>query len=352
MTRLEEILKRQIATQGPLTIAQYMSECLLHPQHGYYTTQTPFGAEGDFITAPEVSQMFGELLGLSLAQSWLDQGAPTSFILAELGPGRGTLMSDIWRATRGVPGFHDAAQVTLLEAAPAMRTVQAETLADAHPTWIESLADLPELPLFLVANEYFDTLPVRQFLRSGAGWCERVVGLTEGALSFGLTPALPLSELAHRIDDTQDGDLVELSAAAETIAQAIGGHIAQHGGAALIFDYGDWRSTGDTFQAVRRHQKLSPLDGPGTADLTAHIDFERLTSAAACQVSQMQTQGIVLERLGITQRAQTLSQGLKGPALEALINAHRRLTHPDEMGTLFKTIAFAPDGAPLPAGYD
>jgi NADH dehydrogenase [ubiquinone] 1 alpha subcomplex assembly factor 7 len=191
MTALAALLIQRIRLAGPITVADYMAECLLHPVHGYYTTREPFGAAGDFITAPEISQMFGELTGLALAQAWLDQGAPAPFTLAEVGPGRGTLMADVLRATVRVPGFHAAAQVALVEASPRLRAVQAETLA-RYPTviWMDAVAALPRQPLFLIANEFFDALPIRQFQRGAAGWHERLIGLREGALAFGLSDLL------------------------------------------------------------------------------------------------------------------------------------------------------------------
>ncbi|WP_186766481.1 class I SAM-dependent methyltransferase [Puniceibacterium confluentis] len=352
MTALRDILVAQIAAQGPLTIAQYMTACLLHPEHGYYTTREPLGAAGDFTTAPEISQMFGEMIGLALAQSWLDQGAPGLITLAELGPGRGTLMADILRATAGVPGFHSAARLHLVEVSPVLRARQAAALGAFDPVWHDSVEALPEdAPLFLVANEFFDALPVRQFLRDGRGWRERVVGLRDGALAFGQTDALPDSALAHRLADTRDGDLVETCAPAATIAAALGARIASHGGLALVADYGDWRSLGDTFQAVQGHATADPLAAPGLADLTAHVDFEALARAAPCAHTRMAPQGELLERLGITARAQALATKLGGEALNSHVAAHRRLTHPDEMGTLFKMLGLFPHSAPTPPGF-
>ena len=351
MSLAEEIAAR-IARGGPITVADYMADCLLHPTKGYYTTRQVFGRQGDFITAPEISQMFGELVGLWLAQAWLDQGRPAPFTLAELGPGRGTLMADALRAARAVPGFVDAAQLVLVEASPRLRETQAQTLAAHDPAWIARVEDLPQAPLFLVANEFFDALPIRQFLRDGPGWRERQVGLVDGRLAFGLAPAQPQPALAHRLEDTRDGDLVEDCAAAAPVMDAIGRRIADHGGAALVVDYGDWRSLGDTLQALRGHARTDPLDAPGTADLTAHVDFEALARAAPCRHSRLTPQGVFLERLGITARAQALAARLTGDALTSHIAAHRRLTHPQEMGTLFKVMGFSPDGAPPLPGLD
>ena len=349
MTLRDALIKR-IAAQGPITIAEYMTTALLHPTHGYYTTRDPFGTQGDFTTAPEISQMFGELIGLCLAQSWLDQGAPSNFMLAELGPGRGTLMADILRATATVRGFHTSAQIVLVEASPVLRQAQAEMFKDRTPTWVNGVEDIPPGPLWLVANEFFDALPIRQFVRDGRGWRERCVGLDDGQLTFGLSPLGPQPALDHRREDTADGDLVELCAPATAVMGHIAPRIATQG-CALIVDYGDWRSQGDTLQAVRGHTPSDPLADPGNADLTAHVDFEALAQAAAPAAhTKVTPQGVFLERLGITQRAETLAQHLRDTALEQHIAAHRRLTHPDEMGNLFKVLGLFPDHAAPPPG--
>jgi SAM-dependent MidA family methyltransferase len=345
-------LLRRIRQTGPLSIADYMDECLTHPVHGYYTTRDPLGLRGDFVTAPEISQMFGEMLGLCLAQTWLDHGAPAPVALAELGPGRGTLMADILRATKAVPGFHEALSLHLVEVSPALRARQAEALGGFRPAWHDRIGDLPDLPLFLVANEFLDALPIRQFLRRGAGWAERVVGADGDRLAFGLTAPAPLATLADRLPDTAEGDLVEVSAAVRAVASEVGARVARDGGAALFVDYGVWRSRGDTFQAVRGHEKVDPLEAPGTADLTAHVDFEAVARAArrsGAAVTAMTTQGVFLERLGITARAQALAKGDRSDRVAA---EHRRLTHPAEMGDLFKVIAVHKDDRPPPPGFD
>lgn len=353
---LKADLIARIRETGPLSIADYMAECLLHPVHGYYTTRDPLGAAGDFTTAPEISQMFGELIGLVLAQSWIDQGRPDRFVLAELGPGRGTLMADLLRAARAVPGFTEAAEIHLVEASPTLRAAQAGTLKGYAPRWLDRAQDLPaDLPLFVVANEFFDALPVRQFVRQGAGWCERQVGLRDGKLAFGLGGEAPQAALAHRLEDTSAGDLVEICEAAPPIVSALAARIAARGGAALIVDYGDWRSLGDTLQALRAHEPADVLDDPGQADLTAHVDFEPLADAAraaGCAHGPLTPQGVFLERLGITARAQALARGLSGAALEDLVAAHRRLTHPEEMGNLFKVLGLYPPRATPPPGLD
>ncbi len=353
MTPLAERLAARIAADGPITMAQYMTDCLLHPQHGYYATRDPFGAAGDFTTAPEISQMFGELIGLCLAQCWMDQGRPSSFTLAELGPGRGTLMADALRAAASVPGFAESARLHLVEASPTLRARQKDALAAHAPAFIDSAEDLPDAPLYLIANEFFDALPIRQFQRDGSGWRERLVGLRDGALTLSFGDAIPRPELAHRKDDTKLGDLVETCAPAAAIAGAIAARIAAQGGAALIVDYGGWRSLGDTLQALRGHAPEDPLAHPGEADLTAHVDFEALASAAqGVAHSALTPQGVFLERLGITERARALAVRLSGQSLDSHIAAHRRLTHPAEMGSLFKVIGLYPHLAKPPPGLE
>jgi NADH dehydrogenase [ubiquinone] 1 alpha subcomplex assembly factor 7 len=353
MTALADLLIRRITATGPLTVADYMAECLLHPDHGYYSTRDPFGRHGDFTTAPEISQMFGEMLGLCLAQTWIDHGAPPAFVLAELGPGRGTLMADILRATRRVPGFHAAAKTVLVEASATLTQVQRETLRAFDVTWVDSVTDIPPGPMFLVANEFFDALPIRQFQRDPDGWRERMIGVSDGALSFGLSDATRVAMLDHRMSNTQPGNIVETCAPAQAIITDIATRIVADGGAAIVIDYGDSPSQGDTLQALKDHAFDPPLAHPGTADLTAHVDFGALALAAhSATVSALTPQGIFLERLGITQRAQTLAQNLTDAALDQHIAAHRRLTHPLEMGTLFKTIALTPPGSPRPPGFD
>ncbi len=354
MTALTERLTALIRAEGPMRMDSFMGLCLMHPEHGYYTTRDPLGAAGDFITSPEISQMFGELLGLALVQSWMDQGRPGRFALAELGPGRGTLMADMLRATRGVPGFHAALSVHLVEASPVLRARQADLLGQSGITWHDRAEDLPDAPLFVVANEFFDALPIRQLERSGAGWREHVVGLRDGALVPELEAVKTVPALAHRLDDTKDGDVVEICPAAAPVIDALGRRIAAHGGAAIIVDYGDWRSLGDTLQALRAQRPTPVLDAPGEADLTAHVDFEALARAVpdGCKHSRITPQGVFLERLGITARAQTLAKSLSGAKLDAHVAAHRRLTAPGEMGTLFKVMALYPETAGPPPGLE
>ena len=351
-TPLAALLADRIRAGGPMTLADYMADCLMHPEHGYYVGRDPFGSRGDFVTAPEISQMFGELIGICLAQAWIDQGKPPHIRIVELGPGRGTLMADLWRATTHVPGFHASATVHLVEISPILRGLQRGRVR--HAQWHDRLDQVPEGPLFLIANEFFDALPIRQFVRDGTVWRERVVGLDrDGRLQLGLSQPAPVPALAHRTRDTAQGEVVELCPAAAPIAADIGWRIAQAGGAAIIADYGDWRSKGDTFQALAGHKPVDPLAAPGQADLTAHVDFEVIArSAAPAVATPVRPQGVFLERLGITARARTLARRLTGAALESHVAAHRRLTHPEEMGHLFKVIGFHPRDAPPPPGLE
>lgn len=353
-TPLYDLFSRRIAKTGPISLAEYMAECLLHPKHGFYTTRDPLGAQGDFTTAPEISQMFGELLGLCLAQSWIDQGCPAPFTLAELGPGRGTLMADMLRATSNIPSFHDAMQLVLIEASPSLRAKQKDALAGHNITWGDTAADLPDQPLFLIANEFFDALPIRQFVRDDKGWRETQVALIDDKLSLGLSQPAPIALLDHRLDDTTKGCVVETCPSAAPIIDEIAQRIAKHGGSAIVIDYGEWHSRGDTFQALEKHTMVDPLDRPGSADLTAHVDFEALANDAknaGAHASMMIAQGELLARLGIVQRAEKLATHLTGSALESHIAAFDRLTNTEKMGFLFKAIAIAPNADLLPPGF-
>jgi len=354
MTPLKQHIITQIAASGPMRLSDYMAICLLHPQHGYYTTRPPFGTAGDFITAPEISQMFGELLGLCLAQAWLDQGAPPAFTLAELGPGRGTLMADVLRAVRGVAGFGAGAQVHLIEASPALRDVQRAALATHHVTWVNDISDLPDLPLFLLANEFFDALPIRQFHREGPAWAEVMVGAHNDQLVFGKTAPLRVEALEDKLAAANQGDVVEYCPSAAPIMAQIGAKISALGGAALIVDYGTWDGFGDSFQAMRAHAFTDPLQDPGLADLTAHVDFAALARAATRPDLRLDycAQGPFLQQLGLEHRSAQLAKTLQGKALEAHLAASARLTNTGEMGQLFKVLGLSPIAAPPLAGFN
>lgn len=356
MNALARLLLRRIESEGPLSLAEYMAECLLNPEHGYYSQARVFGRDGDFVTAPEISQMFGELLGLAIAQGWVDQGAPNPAVLAEAGPGRGTLMADMLRAMRPVPDMLDAMEIHFVEASPRLRDLQREAIAPHMAHWHAELSDLPAAPLFLIANEFLDALPIRQFRKVAQGWRETVITCNGGRLQPALAAERPVPELKHRHTDTREGEIVEICSALPVIVETVAQRIETHGGLAIFIDYGDWHMTGDTFQALREHRPANPFEDPGEADLTAHVDFEaiaRAARAAGAGCSAMIAQGVLLERLGITERARALAEAMPdSAALENHIAAHRRLTHPQEMGSLFKAIAIHPSGSPPPAGFE
>lgn len=346
MMPLERIIQSEIAQSGPMPVSRFMQIALQHPEHGYYTTRDPFGVAGDFTTAPEVSQMFGEMIGLFLAQTWMDQGAPVTFTLAELGPGRGTLMADVLRATRGVPGFHDAAQIALVETSPTLRAKQAATLHGHTPTWHDSVETLPDAPLFLLANEFFDALPIRQFVRDAQGWRERMIGVQNGALTFGLSPTQDMPSIDALFPGTAPDTLVEYRPA-EAIMAALTPRLTH--GVALIIDYGDWDGTGDTLQALHSHKMIPPLTQIGDADLTSHVNFSHLARWATPLRADFTPQGAFLERLGITARAQSLA---RQPGGEQIAKQHHRLTHSSEMGTLFKVLALCDPAQPPLLGFN
>lgn len=362
MTPLAAHLSGLIAREGPLSVATFMATALGHPRHGYYTTRDPLGSEGDFVTAPEVSQMFGELVGLWCADTWSRAGAPDPVALVELGPGRATLMADALRAVhRAAPAFAAALRLHLVETSPALAALQAARLTGTPCRWHDRLETVPEGPLLLIANEFFDALPIRQFIRTETGWCERVVGQRAEAdrvsFEFGLTRSGPIDRyvLPPAMAAAPLGALVELRPAGEALMGAIAARIARHGGAALVIDYGSAHSTwGNTLRAIRGHRFEEPLANPGNADLTADVDFERLAAAAALAGARTHgplTQGAFLTALGIDRRTEALKASAT-PALRADIEAARvRLVEKEAMGTLFKVLAVtAPDG-PVPAAF-
>ena len=311
-----------IAERGPISVERYMALCNNH----YYATRDPLGAAGDFTTAPEISQMFGEIVGAALADCWLRAGALADAVYVELGPGRGTLAADALRVLAKA-GLEP--QVHFVETSPRLRAEQAKRVPDAQ--WHGTLDDLPEAPILLVANEFFDALPVRQWV----GPEERRVAVADEALAF-----------------TLDGPIREDSPAREAVMKAIAAHLARHGGVALIIDYGHGRSgEGDTLQAVRGHGFADVLANPGEQDLTAHVDFEALAGAAeGVAVTPVVTQGEWLERLGIGARTQALKAA--HPQREDEIAGERqRLCDPGQMGTLFKVMAVNAHDWPSPAGW-
>jgi NADH dehydrogenase [ubiquinone] 1 alpha subcomplex assembly factor 7 len=346
VTELGELIARRIALTGPISLADFMAEALGHPRLGYYRRAVPLGAAGDFTTAPEISQMFGELIGAWLAERWLAMGRPSPVRLVELGPGRGTLMADALRATRGVPGFHAAIDLHLVDTNAPMREAQRAALQAYRSTWHERFDEVPEGPLLLVANEFFDALPVRQFHRTAQGWRERMVGLDEqGGLRLALAPGA--TPFAAVLPDAGEGAEAELSEAGRALAAAIGARIARDGGWALIVDYGLEAS----LQAVRGHQGAGILDRPGETDLSAHVDFAALAAASGVASFGPVGQGDFLRRLGLAERAQALKRHAKADQADAIDAASARLIAPDQMGTLFRVLALGDGRSAPPAGF-
>lgn len=358
-TPLDAEIRARISRAGPMPVDEFMALCLYDPQHGYYSRRSPFGMAGDFITAPEISQMFGELVGLWGADVWQAMGRPHPVALIECGPGRGTMMRDVLRAARAVPDFLKAVRVHLVETSHRLRSQQRETLSAAGEIplhWHAGIDEVPAIPSITVANEFFDALPVRQAERRPTGWHERMVTI-DASDTLKLTIARdPLSDPGltppPAVATAPVGEIFEWRSrdAATAIARR-----AAAGGAALIIDYGHVRSaTGDTFQAVRSHRYATPLASPGLADLTAHVDFEALgdaAQAAGARVHGPVEQGTWLKRLGIEVRAAVLQAHATRAQRADIAAALHRLTGtgPDEMGALFKVIAFsAPEIRQLP----
>lgn len=356
MTPLSRSITRRISLQGPISIAEYMAEALGNPQHGYYMGKDPFGRTGDFITAPEISQMFGELVGLWCAEVWRLMGGPAPFNLVELGPGRGTLMQDALRAARVLPEFGEAASIHLVETSPVLRDMQAVTLGDQHPTWHDDPTHLPDGPLIVIANEFFDALPVHQFIRTEDGWRENVVTVDDDRLVLTTSPsATPATALLTGRNADAAGGIAEVCPAAISIASSFAERIAEHGGATLAIDYGYAEPTGEaTLQAVRQHERHDFLSDPGTADLTAHVNFMDLRKAAHAHTTVYGpvTQGDFLRTLGIEMRAEQLMQRANADQRRAIESACRRLIDSAEMGTLFKALAFCHPDMPVPPAFE
>jgi SAM-dependent MidA family methyltransferase len=359
LSPLHTEIKRLIRTSGPMPVWRYMDLCLTHPQHGYYISRDPLGREGDFTTAPEVSQMFGELLGLWAASVWKAIGSPPLFRLIELGPGRGTMMSDALRALRVLPPLYQTLSVHMVEINPVLREKQKATLTGLRNiNWHESFAEIPEGPCVVFANEYFDVLPIHQMVRRETGWHERVIELDEGEnFVYGVasdpTPGFE-ALLPPLVRAAPAGAIFEWRPNTEIMS--IAQRVRDQRGAAIIIDYGHLRSdVGDTFQAIARHSFADPLKAPGLADITAHVDFDALARAAEAVGARTHgpvTQGEFLQKLGIETRALTLMQKASHEVSEDVSNALKRLTAGGQggMGALFKVLAVSDAGVPALAG--
>ena len=351
---LGELIDMQLTQNGPMSVATYMSLALTHPRSGYYTGKDPLGAKGDSVTAPEISQMFGELIGFYLVNIWQQMSEPKSFTLLELGPGRGTLMQDALRVAAKAEGFLDACHLQLFETNPALRAQQAERLGQYNPYWASAIDEVAEDPLLVVANEFFDAMPIRQFVKGTDGWHERQVGLREGKRVFGLSPTpIPEASMPEAVRGAAPGEIYEVSLASADIIQQLGTRIRDQRGALLAIDYGYGDlQTGETLQAVHNHAFVDPLDAPGEVDLSAHVSFGALRIIAeevGLTVEKLSTQRDFLGGLGIVERATALARA--NPArMDEIGAALKRRTAPEEMGTQFKVFC-APSGDLQPLGF-
>jgi len=363
MNALGQLIAKRIVLQGPITIADYMADALGHPKHGYYMTRDVFGADGDFITAPDISQMFGELIGLWCVEVWEGMGRPAAFNLVELGPGRGTLMADALRAAKVVPEFRAAAILHFIETSPKLRQAQRDALSQddigwRDVSWHDGFNQVPDGPCLVIANEFLDALPAHQFQRTADGWRERMVGVSEDgeslcvALAPGPTPALAL--LPIEVMASNLGAVAEIQPTAIALTRTIAARIGETGGAALLIDYGYDGGQGDTLQAVRKHGFHDVLQSPGEADLTVHVDFAALRRAigAAARILGPVGQGDFLGSLGVAVRAQMLMKSATKAQAKEIEAAHSRLVDPAEMGALFKVLGVAPHGAPRLPGFE
>ena len=365
MNELKQIIIEEIRANGPLPLEDYMARALGDDIHGYYKKKDPFGKKGDFITAPETSQVFGELLGLWGLDFWLKSGAWTDFNLIELGPGRGTLMRDMKNAVRMQPTYLQSARVHLLETSPVLRDIQKKTLRPQEDfkekyNWHDNIADLLSdcngAPVIIYANEFFDALPIRQYVQHDGAWVMKCVDVSDGSLVPITRPDIPDTEKLPSASDFEPGDILEISPVADSIMAQLSSYIATYGGVVLVVDYGYTQNqAGETFQALSGHQPVSPYEDPGNADLTAHVNFKRLADIAerkTCSSYGPVSQRNFLLSLGLEQRFESLSQKASAQQKIDLLAARNRLIGVDQMGILFNVLAISQSKAALPAGFE
>jgi len=338
---LSDLINVQIMAQGPMSLSTYMSMALTHPKLGYYKKADPLGSEGDFTTAPEISQMFGEMIGIWVAQTWQQLGSPAKFSLVELGPGRGTLMADCVRVLSQVPGVLNAARINLIETNPVLIEKQRNNLQGFEVIWRSEIEQLSAEtgPLIIIANEFFDALPIKQFQRAKGKWHERLIGLKKGERTWGLSPTpLPDEAFPSKLSAPENA-IWETNFIAQQVTKEIADQVVQRGGAMLAIDYGYAQTqTGETLQALKTHKHVDPLAEPGNADLTAHVDFAALSDIAKkanTTPSQVMAQAEFLKAMGIEPRAQNLASA-SPQAAPTITNDLSRLIDEDQMGTLFK----------------
>lgn len=368
-SRLAERIKALILENGPIDLSDYMSICLADSRDGYYVTRDPFGRAGDFVTAPEISQMFGEMIGTWFRAFWNENGCPSLVNMVELGPGRGTLMADILRVFRRDEALAAAIRIHFVETSPHLRQTQNSTLmasgqamgqgAGFLPQWHDDFESVPTGPCYVVANEFFDALPVRQFVHDGSAWAERVIGCDDaGDLVFGLRPvAFDAAEHGLKVPPPRPGQVLEVSPVRQAIAARIANRLSDQGGAGLIIDYGHVNSGyGDTFQAIRAHAPDHVLAHPGDADLTSHVDFAVLNDtfrAGGLAVPEVKTQSDFLLQMGLLERAGRLGRDAEPQTRQMIHDAVERLAGPDQMGHLFKVLCVTSgDRIPYPFVQD
>ena len=359
--KILELIKEKILSNGPINLADYMKICLTHPEYGYYIKNKPIGTTGDFITSPEISQMFGELIGLWIVQIWIDHKKPKNFSLVELGPGNGTLMVDILRSTKMIEGFHDALDLILIEISPTLQQVQKKSLGSFRIQWQTEIRSLPEQPTIIIANEFFDSLPIRQFKRDSNEWLEVMISIEDSnkkecnQLCFELIDIGKKKQFPSETDDIPNGTIIEISEMTQKTINYISDHIHKNSGAALIIDYGKEGNVGDTFQAVRQHQYSNPLKSPGLTDLTSYVDFSEIRNSAEKSgliATKLTTQADFLKNLGIEKRAKILAEKLQNDELLLHQAALKRLIHYREMGDLFKVMGLRSQTSPPLIGLE
>lgn len=354
-------LVQMIDAQGPLPLDQYMEVVLNDPEHGYYATRDPFGVAGDFITAPEISQIFGELLGLWAIDYWQKMGCPKNIHLVEIGPGRGTLMQDALKAARSVPDFLTNVRVDLVETSPSLRKIQKKTLSrfTGEMNWHDTVDTLPDAPCIILTNEFFDALPIKQFVYQAnvrKRWHEKYVHHEKNKLTYCLLPVsdtnMPDLSLYPKIDA---GQVIEQCPTAVNIVTKLGKHLTEYGGCLLTIDYGYAQAAaGDSFQALEKHKPVDPLARPGCADLTAHVNFAQLVETsrkAGLKATSIVTQRAFLKALGADYRFEALMQNATQAQQIDLAAARDRLMSTDQMGVLFKALALFSANQPAPIGF-
>ncbi|MBL4740230.1 MAG: SAM-dependent methyltransferase [Sneathiella sp.] len=357
MTELSDILKARIADTGPISMFEYMDMALAHPKFGYYQNTDPFGKNGDFITAPEISQMFGELIGLWCVDCWIKLGTPSHFHLMELGPGNGTLMCDALRSSALAPDFLNAAKIHMVESSERLANIQQKNLSSYAVQWHSEIPKFEDGPIIVIANEFFDALPIQQFERHEGKWFERLITVEDNFFSYTTAEKPTETDLFKFSENTvfEEESIAEVNPLAREIVSFLATIISEQGGAALCIDYGPMESAlGDSFQAVQNHKFVDALQTPGSADLTAHVDFKTLSDIAknlGCSSLPLSTQGRFLERLGIEARFWQLSKNADAYQKEKIANDMKRLISTQEMGTLFKALSFYSGMQEPPSGF-